>query len=139
MGVLRRRLGRFAGIGVLNTLIDMGLYALLLPHLAIVPAQIVSSGVAMVFSFIANARFAFGASGLTWRAAGSFFGINALNLWVLQPLVILGAAWAIHLAVDGHDYAVALVAKLVSFAVSLTINFVVYDRWVWPRTSLSAP
>jgi putative flippase GtrA len=133
MGPLRRRLERFAGIGVLNTLIDVGLFAALVLPLGIVPATLVSTGVAMVFSYVANARFAFDASGLSWRSAAQFLGINAVNFWLIQPVVILAIAAALGAVIDGHDYAVSLAAKVASLVVSLTINFVVYDRFIWPR------
>lgn len=135
VAALRRRLSRFLGIGVVNTLIDVGLYAVLVPHLGIVPSTIISTGAGMLFSFVANARFAFGADRLTWKAAGQFFGLNAINLWALQPLVILGIAWVLERFID-HDYAVALLAKLGSLAVSMTINFLVYDRYIWPQKPL---
>ena len=134
--VLLRRMSRFVGIGVLNTLLDLALYALLEPHLGLVRATIVSTGVAMVFSFVANALFAFGASSLTWRAAATFFVPTALNMWVLQPLAIVALDHLAH-HVWAHDYLDALAAKLGATVVSLTVNFVVYDRYVWPRTSLT--
>jgi putative flippase GtrA len=133
MSVLQR-VRRFIGIGVINTLLDLALYAVLEPHLGLVPATIVSTGIAMVFSFVMNALFAFGATSLTVRAAVTFFIPTALNMWVIQPVVIVLLHHLIRL-VDDHDYADALLAKLGATAVSLTINFLVYDRYVWPRTS----
>ncbi|WP_017935301.1 GtrA family protein [Nocardioides sp. Iso805N] len=132
--VLVRRIGRFVGIGVLNTLLDLALFAVLEPHLGLVPATIVSTGVAMVFSFVANALFAFGATSLTWRAALTFFVPTAINMWVIQPVVIVALNHVAHQVYD-HDYLDALAAKLGATVVSLTINFLVYDRYVWPRTS----
>ncbi len=130
---LLHRLARFAGIGVINTLLDFALFALLVRPLGIVVAQIVASGISIAVSFVLNARFVFRAEELTWGAAARFFGTNLVNLWLLQPVVILGIA-----ALIGHtvrsDYAVELLAKLGSVAVSMTINFLVYDRYIWPRT-----
>lgn len=136
--VIVRRLSRFAGIGVLNTLIDLGIYAALERPLGIVPATLVSTACGMTFSYFANALFAFGASQLSWRTAVQFFGLNAVNLWVVQPLVILAIDAALRSAV-GNDYHRALAAKLGATAVSMTINFLVYDRYIWPRTSVPQP
>jgi putative flippase GtrA len=119
---------------VLNTLLDLVLYAALVPHLGLLPATIVSTGVAMVFSFVANARLAFGATSLTWRAAAMFFVPTAANMWVVQPAVIELLDHLLR-GIYPHDYAAALLAKLGATGVSLTLNFVVYDRFVWPRAS----
>ncbi|MFD1719541.1 GtrA family protein [Georgenia deserti] len=129
------RVGRFAGVGVLNTLIDMGVYAILVPHLSIVPSTIISTACGMLFSFLVNAFFVFGAHRVTWKAAVQFFGFNAINLWLLQPVIIL-ALNAVMEPVLGHSYVAALAAKAGSLVVSATINFLVYDRYIWPRTAV---
>lgn len=129
-----QRARRFLGIGVLNTTVDIVLFALLEPHLGLIPATLASTAVSMTMSFVLNAFFAFGAAGLTWRAAVTFFAPTAVNMWVIQPLVIAGL-YQVARALDGHPYLDALAAKLAATGVSLVINFVVYDRYVWPRTS----
>lgn len=134
--VLLRRFSRFAGIGLLNTVVDFGIYAILVRPLGIVLAQIIATGVAMTVGFVLNARYAFSADQLTWQAAVKFFAVNAFNFWLLQPLVILGIAHVLHTFIDS-DYAVELLGKLGSLVVSMTINFLVYDRYVWPRTPVS--
>jgi putative flippase GtrA len=130
-----RRVSRFGVIGVINTALDFGLFALLAPRLGIIPATIVSTGAAMVFSYIANAFFVFGATALTWKSAAEFFGFNALNLWVLQAGVIQGLDYVLRPVVDG-GYPRALLAKLVSIGLSMILNYLVYDRFIWPRTSV---
>jgi putative flippase GtrA len=129
------RLSRFAIIGVANTLIDLLLFALLQPHLGTVPATITSTAAGMTFSLVANALFAFGAERVTLKAAAQFVALNAVNLWLLQPLVILGfAELTTRLVAD--DYVAVLLAKVASLGVSTTINFLVYDRYIWPHTSV---
>jgi putative flippase GtrA len=136
--LLVRRLTRFVGIGVVNTLLDLALYALLEPSLGLLPATIVSTGCAMVFSYVANAFLAFGATRLSWRSAVQFFGLSALNLWIVQPVVIWLLDRVLHSVVH-DDYHRALLAKLAATAVSMTLNFLVYDRYIWPRTSVAQP
>ncbi len=111
------------------------LFAVLQPHVGTVPATIVSTGAGMAFSLVANALFAFGAERLTLRAAAQFVGLNAVNLWLLQPLVILALA-AVARQVIADDYHAVLLAKVASLGVSMTVNFVVYDRYIWPRTAI---
>jgi len=89
----------------------------------------------MAFSLVANALFTFGAERLTVRAAAQFVGLNAVNLWLLQPLVILALA-ALARQVIADDYQAVLVAKVASLGVSMTVNFVVYDRYIWPHTKV---
>ena len=65
---------RFAGVGVLNTLIDVGLFLLLHDRVGIVLANFISTSAGMAFSFVVNGLFTFKASRLTWRQAGLFLG-----------------------------------------------------------------
>ena len=114
------------------------LFAVLQPHLGTVPATLLSTAAGMAFSLVANALFAFDAARITLQAAAQFVGLNAVNFWLLQPLVILGLA-ALLREVVADDYRAVLLAKVASLVVRTVVNCVVYDRYIWPRTALRTP
>ncbi|HWJ82281.1 MAG TPA: GtrA family protein [Nocardioides sp.] len=114
---------RFVAIGIANTVIDVGLFALLHEPLGIVPANVVSTASGMTFSFVANGRLAFGGP-LTLRTALLFAATNVVSLWVLQPIVILTGVDLL-----GLD---AVVAKLAAVGASTVTNYVSYRYLVWP-------
>jgi len=127
--VVRRRAAlppavRFAGVGVLNTAIDVGVFLLLHAPLGIVLANLVSTSAGMAFSFVVNGLFTFSARRLTWRQAGLFLATTGTTMWVLQPLFIHAAL----LVVDP-----LLVAKIVAIGCSLVVNFAAYRFVVWPQ------
>ena len=124
----RQTLVRFAGVGVLNTLIDLGLFALLHDHLGITLANFVSTSAGMLFSFVVNGRFTFRAERLRVRDAVLFVATTGTTMWVLQPLVIHALVWAL-------GDRLVLVAKLLAIAVSVVANFVAYRWVVWPSAA----
>ena len=86
-----KQVGRFGLIGILNTLIDFSLYNLLfaLVGLAVIPANVISTSVAITFSFIANKTFVFRAGGVNrLRQAASFVVITVFSVYVLQNSVL---------------------------------------------------
>jgi putative flippase GtrA len=122
--LLLRTFRRFAVVGVINTSIDVALFALLHAPLGILAANFVSTSAGMTFSFLANGRFTFGARRVTLRHAALFLAANGGTMWVLQPSLIIVA----------HDALAApmMVAKLAGLAVSVVANFLLYRYVVWP-------
>lgn len=120
---------RFAGVGVLNTLIDVGLFWLLHPHLGITAANFVSTSAGMTFSFVVNGLFTFSSQRLTLRHALLFLATTGTTMWLLQPLVIHGLL----LVVDP-----VIVAKVLAIGFSFVVNFAAYRYVVWPRTDQPA-
>lgn len=120
---------RFAGVGVINTLIDVGLFLLLHDALGIVMANFVSTSAGMTFSFVVNGLVTFKAGRLTLRHALLFVSTTGLVMWVLQPLVI-------HALLGVVD--MLLVVKLLSIGVSIVANFAAYRYLVWPRVPETA-
>jgi len=116
---------RFAAVGVVNTLIDIGLFVLLHERLGIVLANFVSTCAGMTFSFVVNGLFTFGARRLTLRHALLFLATTGLTMWVVQPIVIL----LVFQLID-----VAWFAKLTGVAACFVVNFVSYRLVVWPIT-----
>ena len=119
-----RTLVRFAAVGLLNTAIDLVLFAVLAAPLGILVANFVSTSAGMAFSFLVNGRHTFGAQRRTLRQAVLFAGSNAATMWLLQPVLIHSA----------YDVAAVplLVAKVVALGGSVVANFLLYRYVVWP-------
>jgi putative flippase GtrA len=130
---------RFAAVGVVNTVIDLGLFGLFQPHVGITVANIISTTAALTFSFLVNGRFTFRTQRPTLQQAGRFLATTGVVVYVLQPLMIHGfLALGRHLRVgDGQ----VLLAKLAAICVVLVLNFASYRFVVWPaaRTSTDLP
>jgi putative flippase GtrA len=113
----------FVSIGLLNTAIDLVLFALLEAPLGILVGNFVSTSAGMAFSFVMNGRHTFGAQHRTLRQAGLFVASNAATMWVLQPLLI-------HAAYDVAAVPLML-AKVVALGGSVIANFLLYRYVVW--------
>jgi putative flippase GtrA len=122
--LLSRTFRRFAMVGLVNTAIDVALFAVLHAPLGILVANFVSTSAGMTFSFLVNGRFTFGARRVTLRNAALFLAANGSTMWVLQPALIIAA----------HDALAApmMVAKVAGLAVSVVANFLLYRYVVWP-------
>lgn len=127
---------RFVLIGLLNTAIDFGLlFGLRAIGLPLVPANMISTGAALAFSFFANRSFTFEAGrGNAVRQAVAFLAVTIFGLWVLQPLVLLGGN---ALLAESWGSSPALFAsKVAATVVSMVWNYLLYDRVVFRgRTS----
>ncbi|MFW6773715.1 GtrA family protein [Nocardioides sp. CPCC 205120] len=115
---------RFAGVGVVNTALDVGLFWLLHVPLGITLANLVSTSAGMTFSFVVNGLFTFDAARLTLRHALLFVATTGATMWVLQPLVIHALLWVVD---------PVIVAKVLAIGCSLVVNFAAYRFVVWPR------
>lgn len=119
-----RTVVRFAAVGLLNTAIDLVLFALLDAPLGILAANFVSTSAGMAVSFTVNGRHTFGAQHRTLRQAGLFVASNGATMWVLQPLLI-------HAAHDVTSMPL-IIAKVVALGGSVVANFLLYRYVVWP-------
>lgn len=117
-------------VGLANTIIDFGLlFTLTAIGVALIPANMISTAVALTFSFFANRRFTFASNGSYLWQSVSFVVVTLIGLWALQPIVLLvgtnlltetlGLGWAL------------LVAKIVATIVSMAWNYLLYDRVVF--------
>ncbi|WP_170286027.1 GtrA family protein [Nocardioides rubriscoriae] len=116
-------------MGVVNTLLDLGLFLLLHDALGIVLANFVSTSAGMSFSFVVNGLVTFKAGRLTLRHAALFLTTTGVVMWVLQPVFI-------HLFLQVVDQ--LLVVKVLSIGVSFVANFAAYRYVVWPATTAEA-
>lgn len=126
-------LGRFAAVGVANTLIDIGLFMLLHDRIGILGANFISTSAGMSFSFVVNGLFTFRADRLTLRHAVLFLATTGLTMWLVQPLVIHGLLRLLD-GLDGvvGDDLLVLVVKVLAIGVSFVLNFAAYRWVVWP-------
>jgi putative flippase GtrA len=113
-------------VGVVNTLLDLGLFLLLHDTLGIVLANFVSTSAGMTFSFVVNGLVTFGAGRLTLRHAVLFLATTGVVMWALQPVFI-------HLFLQVVDE--LFVVKVLSIGVSFGANFAAYRYVVWPATT----
>ena len=92
------RAGKFGVVGALNTLIDFVLYNVLSTFLklTLVQANIISTTIAMIFSFTANKKLVFKSQGAVLKQGILFFAVTAFGLYVLQTgtIKLLTDIWA---------------------------------------------
>lgn len=143
------RITKFGAVGAINTVIDFVIYNLASSELglSLVVANLISTTVAMVFSYFANRQVVFAKSKSTrplHHQLALFYIISAFGVYVLQSLVIvLLTTWwpwpldhlltLLHLT--GSHTSSAFVtknaAKAVATIVSLTWNYIMYKKVVF--------
>ena len=128
---------RFGIVGLANTAIDFGILFILAQGF-LVPdliANIISTSVALTFSFFINRSFTFKSSSkLKAKQIILYIAITLFGLWVLQNIVILGITSIVgplHLPA----WFVLFVAKGFATVVSLIWNYVLYSRLVFRKTT----
>jgi putative flippase GtrA len=134
--VTRSRAGRFAVVGVVNTLIDLVLFTVLIALGAgVLVANTVSTSAGMSFSFVVNRAWSFQSDRPARETVVPFVAVTLVGLWVLHPLVIFStAAIGHHYGFEGDE--VLWVGKLAAIAVGLVWNFTWYDRVVFKQTGI---
>jgi len=141
------RVGKFGIVGALNTLIDFSIYNVLSSTvgLTLVQSNIVSTSVAMAFSFLANKHVVFQkGKGSAIRQGAKFFIVTAFGLYVLQTGTIklltdvwlapiaLGLGLAHSFGIMGHDqFLIKNGAKAIATVISLTWNYIMYKKVVF--------
>lgn len=145
-------ISRFAGVGVLNTALDFTILNALSSSyvgLGIITANIISTTVAMIFSFFANKKLVFKDKSTDHLyQAVVFVVITGFGLWVLQTGVIyfLTRTWTtplkdVYSLVKsiglGHTFSESFVikngAKVVATLVSMTWNYIAYKKLLFKQ------
>ncbi len=125
---------RFGAVGIINTALDFGLLFIFKSlGIPVEVANIMSTGIAFIFSFFANKKYTFKATGTNVvREMVLFVAVTLFGLWVLQTAVIsLTLPMTTGLL---HDKNLALLAsKLIATLVSLTWNYILYDKLVFKK------
>ena len=122
---------RFGLVGAINTGLDFGiLFILSAVSFPAIPANYVSTSCALLFSFFANKKYTFRTETTNLRRqVVLFLACTLTGLWVLQPLTIfIVSNLFFSNSLDGFSL---LVCKLVATVVSLTWNYVVYNKYVF--------
>lgn len=125
---------RYGIVGIFNTALD---FTLLFIFVALgierIPANYLSTGVSMVFSFYGNRKFAFKhTTGEKHKQFVLFVVVTVLGMWVLQPLVI----WIVSAVTDPYiaNQSIHLfIAKLAATGASLVWNYMLYSRIVFKK------
>jgi putative flippase GtrA len=123
------RLLRFALVGFVNTAVDFViLFALTALGMQVFFANVISTSAALGLSFVLNRNFTFRSGGERRRQIVLFFAVTLVGLWILQPLVIAG----VQLLLPFDDQLSLLIGKVCATVVSLTWNYLLYSRLVFP-------
>ena len=131
------RVLRFVLVGVLNTAIDFAvLFALTSVGVELWLANTVSTSVALVFSFVVNRSFTFNSDENPWRQILPFIAVTLTGLWVLQPAILLSVTGL--LTSSWGEVLSLFVAKILATVVSMTWNYLLYNRVVF-RGSTPSP
>ncbi|NTW41678.1 MAG: GtrA family protein [Cellulomonadaceae bacterium] len=125
-------IARFASVGVVNTLVDLGLYVLFRGlGMPLLLANTLSTSAGMAVSFFGNRSFVFGATDNRRREITLFVIVCGLGIWVVQPAVIAGVGRLAELAGLGEGFLVDTSAKIAAILVAAVWNFVLYGRVVF--------
>jgi putative flippase GtrA len=138
---ITNRFMRFASVGILNTLIDATLFAILhVGGIDVAVANFISSFAGLLVSLLLNSRYTFGVGRLTLRQVTLFIGINLFGLWILQPLAIVALLYGFHhvpitasLAqkMASDNFTISFLASLGATVSTFAWNYLLYSRFVY--------
>ncbi len=141
--------GKFGLVGLASTVIDFAFLNLFhnLLGLTLIQSNLISTTIAMIFSFSLNRRYVFGArEGSVWRQGIMFILVTAFGLYVIQSLVIyaLTVTWPgpLHLVISfvgiigmgrilSDNLVITNTAKLIATVFSLIWNYIFYKKVVF--------
>jgi putative flippase GtrA len=122
---------RFVVVGGANTVLDFGIFfALSSSWLSPIPANYISTSVAMVSSFLINKKYTFHASGKKLHHEIALFLLfSIIGLWVLQPVII----WVCNASFGSRlpHWMLLLISKTLATSVSMVWNYMTYSRYVF--------
>lgn len=121
-------------MGIINTALDIGiLFVLKSLGVPVSYANVVSTSVAFCFSFFANKLYTFnGREGNVVRQMTLFIVVTLFGLWVLQTIVIQLTLplWG---TLFSNGQLALLAAKLAATIVSLSWNYILYEKLVFAK------
>lgn len=132
MKATKHRPLRFAIVGISNTVLDFTLMNLLsLAGLNLIIANTISTGIAMIYSFLMNKKWTFRNAGQDYlHQVILFFIFTAIGIWVIQNgLIILAQHCLPRFGLS--DQVFNNLAKLGASVFSLTWNYLTYNHFVF--------
>ena len=125
---------RFGIVGGANTALDFGLlFVFKFIGIPVEIANIMSTGLAFIFSFFANKKYTFKTTNTNViREMILFVIITLTGLWGLQTLIITLTHNPLTQLMGNTDVAL-LVAKLLATVASLTWNYLFYSKLVFKK------
>lgn len=125
---------RFGIVGFANTALDFGILLALTSFG--VPAAIAnypSSTAAVIFSFFANKKYTFKATGNNLkREIVLFLAFTLVAAWILQPLTIVSVEYLLS-SFTLPNMVVVVIAKVIATVITLIWNYVTYSRFVFKK------
>jgi putative flippase GtrA len=126
----------FALVGVVNTLIDLGIFLIAYSWLglALVPANVLAWIVAVSASYVMNSFITFAAESgrqLRWRSYGTFVASGVAGVIANTAVLVVASFWIPVLAAK-------LLAILASFAVNFSLSHFVVFRARTPQPGTRA-
>jgi putative flippase GtrA len=126
----------FALVGVVNTLIDLGIFLIAYNwlELPLVPANVLAWIVAVSASYVMNSFITFAAESgrqLRWRSYGTFVASGIAGVIANTTVLVVASFWMPVLAAK-------LLAILASFVVNFSLSHFVVFRAHRPRPEASA-
>lgn len=128
---------RFGLVGAANTLLDFCILFLLASFFGVpnVTANVISSSIAFISSFVANKKYTFKTNGQNViREMILFTVVTLFGLWVIQSAIIATITPSMHHIIE-NDTIALLVAKLIATGASLVWNYILYSRVVFTSSS----
>lgn len=125
---------RFGLVGGANTALDFGLlFVFKFLGIPVEIANIMSTGLAFIFSFVANKKYTFKTTGTNIvREMVLFVIITLTGLWGLQTIIITLTHGLLTGMIGNTDVAL-LIAKLLATLASLTWNYIFYSKLVFKK------
>ena len=125
---------RFGIVGGANTALDFGLlFVFKALGIPVEIANVMSTGLAFVFSFFANKKYTFKTTDTNVvREMILFVIVTLTGLWGLQTLIIALTHNPLTQFMGNTDVAL-LVAKLLATVASLTWNYLFYSKLVFKK------
>jgi putative flippase GtrA len=123
---------RFVLVGIANTSIDIVIFLALVNFGSeLLTANIISTSVALAFSFFANRFFTFKSQGKKRTQIFAFLIVTLFGLWVIQPIIILLSMSILEQLFSSS--LLLLIAKLIAVVFSMTWNYLLYDLLVFRK------
>lgn len=124
---------KFLIVGGLNTAIDFSVLFILVKafNFPILYANVISTSIALVFSFFVNKNFTFKDNGQNNISKMiKFLIITLIGLWLIQPVIISGIRFIIEPWMVNSDF-ILFIGKAIATIVTLIWNYLLYKKFVF--------